>query len=335
MSQRCMSTPRLVVIGASYGGVRAMQILASQLPKHFPAPIVAVQHIGSFNSVLPEMMSRNTALSVSHVNDGEKLRAGHIHVAPPDHHVIVEGDVLRLSRGAKEHHTRPAIDPLFRSAAASWGNRVIGVLLTGLLDDGTAGLQAIKERGGVAVVQDPTDAEMPSMPLSAIRYVHVDRIVTLTEMGTALMSIVSEEPPPPPAIEEPWIVHENEILLAEGDFMEHLRAIAKPSTFVCPDCKGALWEIDGAQPKRYRCHTGHAFTLRTLLHSQAEATDMALWTAYQGLQEKELLLKSLAESHGSAGEAQEAARLEEEARRVREHGEMLRKMIESLPSPPE
>jgi Chemotaxis response regulator containing a CheY-like receiver domain and a methylesterase domain len=330
-----MSAQRVVVVGASSGGVRALQVLASQLPLSFPAPVVVVQHIGSFHSTLPQLMRRGSRLLVTHALDGEKLRAGQIYVAPPDHHVLVDKTSIRLSRGPKEHHTRPAIDPLFRSAALTWGNAAIGVLLTGLLDDGTAGLQAIKDHGGIAVVQDPGDAETPSMPLSAIRHVHVDRIVRLAEMGETLSAILAEESAPPVERQEPAVIHENEILLAQGDFMEHLKAIGTPSSFVCPDCKGGLWEIERAKPRRFRCHTGHAFTLRSLLHAQAEGTDMALWTAYQGLQEKEMLLKSLAEDRRAAEEAEEAARLESEAEHVRQHGEILRGMIERLPSPPE
>src|SRR5262249_52446716 len=159
---------RIVVVGSSSGGVRALQNLAAQLPASFPAPILVVQHIGAHPSILPALLMRCGALPAEHVVDGEELSPGHIHVAPPDFHMYVEDAVVRLARGPKEHHTRPAIDPLFRSTAVAWGPATIGVLLTGLLNDGTPGLQAIKRCGGTTVVQDPAEAHAPSMPISAL-----------------------------------------------------------------------------------------------------------------------------------------------------------------------
>lgn len=330
-----MGSGHLIVVGASSGGVRALQILASQLPAGFPAPVLAVQHIGSNPSILPSLLVKNGRLPATHAVDQERITPGRIHVAPPDYHMLVEDGVIRLSHGAKENHTRPAIDPLFRSAAISRGAGAIGVLLTGSLDDGTAGLQVIKQCGGTVVVQDPHDAENPSMPLSAIRYVDVDHVVTLESLGELLLSLVSREVVARAARPAEAVVRENELMLGKGEFMEHLEAIAKPSTFVCPECDGALWEIEGGEPKRYRCHTGHAFTLRTLHHAQSEGTDEALWSALRALQEKELLLKALADSHRSALDEREAVRLDEEAQRIAGHASTLRRMIESVPPPPE
>jgi two-component system chemotaxis response regulator CheB len=328
-----MMNGRIVVIGASSGGVRALQALAATIPADFPAPILAVQHIGSNPSILPSLLSGNGRLPASHAIDGEAIVAGHVYVAPPDQHMMVDGDRVRLSRAAKEHHTRPAIDPLFRSAGVSWGPAAIGVLLTGSLDDGTAGLQALRRCGGTVVVQDPTDAEVPSMPLSALRYVEVDYVVPLAALGSLLSSLVSKEERALPTATASTIAHEQGLLLGKGDFVEHLTAIGNPSTFVCPDCKGALWEVAASQPKRFRCHTGHAFTLRSLNHAQSEATDAALWGAFRALQEKEMLLNSLAV--GQNDDAAEAARLQAEARMIREHAQTLRRMIESVALPVE
>lgn len=329
-----MASERIVVIGASAGGVRALQALVAHLPDELAAPILVVQHIGSYRSILPELLSRQGPLPAAHAANGERLRAGHIHVAPPDYHMLVEGDVIRLSHGPKEQYARPAIDPLFRSAAVSWGARTIGVLLSGMLDDGTEGLQAIKKLGGVVVVQDPDEAEMPSMPLSALRYVRVDHRAPVAAIGPLLASLVAQ-PVEAVAVAAPQIVEENEILLGRGDYMEHLEAIASPSAFVCPECRGSLWEVNGSKPPRFRCHTGHGYTLRTLQHAQATATDEALWGALRALQEKHLLLRSLAESHRKAGDAAEAERVQEEADRTAEHGGALRRLIEAMPPPAE
>ncbi|HXS53948.1 MAG TPA: chemotaxis protein CheB [Usitatibacter sp.] len=331
-----MASERIVVVGGSAGGVRALQTLASTLPADFPAPILVVQHIGSHPSILPQLLARSGPLPAAHARDGERISPGRIHVAPPDYHMLVDGDFIRLSHGPKEQYTRPAIDPLFRSTAVAWAQRTIGVLLSGLLDDGTEGLQGIKRSGGIAVVQDPADAEMPSMPLSALEYVDVDYRRPMSSMGALLVSLVAR-PAPASAKVAPIreIVAENDILLGKGDFMENLRSIASPSTFACPECHGALWEVDHAKPRRFRCHTGHGYTLRTLQHAQSTSADEALWSALRALQEKQLLLETLAESHARAGDADEARRLAEEAALAREHGETLRRLVESVPPPPQ
>ena len=323
-----MSARRLFVVGASVGGVRALQSLAAQLPADFPAAVLVVQHIGDYQSILPQILTRQGRLPARHATDAEPIAAGRIVVAPPDMHMIVTRTAIRVVRGPKENHARPAIDPLFRSAAMTWGRACVGVLLTGALDDGTVGLQAIKRCGGTAVVQDPDDAEAPSMPSSALHYVDVDHRVKLREMGELFVSLaladVSSAPVPAPDL-----AREEDIILGKGDFMENLKAIAKPSTFVCPDCEGSLWEISGSEPKRFRCHTGHGYTLRSLYNAQADGTGEALWGALRALQEKEMLLRALAEGRG--GDAAEVARLAEEADEVAAHAEAMRRFIERVP----
>lgn len=327
-----MAIGRIVVVGASAGGVKALQTLAASLPAWFPAPILVAQHVGSHPSILPGLLQRRGPLPAAHASDGEPVVAGRIHVAPPDHHMLLDGDAIRLSRGAKENHARPAIDPLFRSAAVSHGAGVIGVLLTGLLDDGTVGLQAIERRGGIAVVQDPDEAEWPSMPLSALRHVQVHHRVGLAAMGPLLAELVAlpVHAQAPPAAE---LARENEIMLGRGNFREHLEAIGRPSTFVCPECEGPLWEVSDSRPPRYRCHTGHAFTLRNLQHAQSGATEDALWGALRALQEKEALLGAMAASGRGAGDVEGARRLEADAETVARHARTLRSLIEDLPPP--
>jgi two-component system, chemotaxis family, protein-glutamate methylesterase/glutaminase len=325
---------RIVVIGASAGGVRALQVLAAQLAPDFAAPILAVQHVGSYPSVLPSLLSRQGPLPAAHAVDGQPLVAGQITIAPPDHHMLVERDVIRLTRGPKEHHARPAIDPLFRSAALNWGPAAIGVVLTGLLDDGTPGLQAIKQAGGTVVVQDPEDAESPSMPVHALRHVAVDHKVPLAAMGKLLTHLVATVTVAAPKDKSLVTLLEQKIMLREGDPLEHLREIGSPSTFVCPDCQGTLFEIADMDPRRFRCHTGHAYTLLSLHHAQSEATDDALWGAVRALQEKEHLLKAMAESHSRPSQGADAERLQKEAEKVSRHAQTLRLLIESIPRQP-
>jgi two-component system chemotaxis response regulator CheB len=286
---------QLVVIGASAGGVRALTALARGLPPDFPAPVLVVLHIGAHRSILAEILARAGTLPAEQARHRQRIEPGRMYVAAPDHHLMVmDDDTLHLSRGAKEHHSRPAIDPLFLSAALARGPRVIGVILTGRLDDGTAGLQAIKACGGTAVVQDPADAEVSDMPRSAMRHVEVDHCVALADMPHLLTSLASRSvvagaarrPPDP-------LLHEQALSLAKGNPMEHLPKLGVPSSYACPDCHGGLWEVTDSTPRRFRCHTGHAFTVRSLQETLAVAADESLWNARRALQERLILLREM------------------------------------------
>lgn len=325
-----MGQERLIVIGASLGGVTALRALAAQLPADLAAPVLVVQHIGAYRSMLPELLMRSGPLPAGHATQGERLQPGRVLVAPPDRHMMVEGGLVFLTQGPKEHHARPAVDPLFRSAALSHGPAVIGVVLTGQLDDGTAGLQAIKSAGGTAVVQDPLDAEEPSMPRSAASYVDVDHCVPLQALGSLLARLVREPEPAPEASHEPLtqLAREHRVSVSKEIDMEDLKAIAAPSTFVCPDCHGSLWQIDAAEPPRFRCHTGHAFTLRTLRAAHEGGTEEALWSAIRALQERTLLLRASAASERRAGDAATAKTLENDVRATENQVERLRELVE-------
>jgi len=313
------------------GGVEAFRQLAADLPGNFPAPVLMVLHIGHHHSVLPGLLKPKGPLAPVHAVDGAPLRAGQIVIAPPDQHLLVEGNHIRLSRGPKEHFSRPAIDPLFRSAAMSYGPGAVGVVLTGLLDDGTAGLQAIKACGGIAIVQDPADAQESSMPLSAMRHVDVDHCVPLSRMAEVCTTVMAQPLGPQQSIPAP-LQHEHDLANKQGDAMRHLTEIGKPSTFVCPDCRGSLWEMNDARPPRFRCHTGHAYTLRTLQHAQSVATDEAMWNALRALQEQKFLLeKCLALASEPSDDAQwKAARVQ-----LEQDLTALRKLIEQHVSPEE
>lgn len=318
----------LVVVGASAGGVRALRELAAALPADFKAAVCVVLHVGAFKSTLPELLAAVSALPAVHAATGDELRPGRILVAPPDHHLLVRDGAVLLTHGPKEHHTRPAVDPLFRSAALSHGPRVIGVLLTGGLDDGSAGLQAIQSCGGLAVVQDPADAEDPGMPGSALQAMDVDHCVPLRRIAPLLVELIEQAAPPAPPEPPPGLVHEHLASLGGAHAMDELQQAATPSTLVCPDCKGTLWEINGARPPRYRCHTGHAFSLRTLAAVQQEATENALWSAVRALQEKELLLRRIAQLDRSAGDEAHARQAEAEAEDLQKQTESLRALVE-------
>jgi two-component system, chemotaxis family, protein-glutamate methylesterase/glutaminase len=319
----------IIVIGASAGGVNAILELALTLPRNFPAPILFVQHIGAHTSALSNLVSASGTNRAITACDGDVPRAGTIHIAPPDHHMLLDGSVIRLSRGPKEHHTRPAIDPLFRSAALECGPRAIGVILTGMLDDGSAGLRAIKECGGMAVVQDPADAHAPSMPRCALASVEADHVVPLASMGSLLYRLARKRLAPSKVFHTPAALEREHQISSGACVVQDLQDIASPSTFSCPDCGGVLFEFNDKRLVRYRCHTGHAFSLRSLACTQDEVTHAALCSSLRALREKESILRRLAQVQGpqTSEPAQAALR---EADELAEVCTVLRKLTEKV-----
>jgi two-component system chemotaxis response regulator CheB len=248
-------------------------------------------------SQLPRVLRRAGVVEVAETIDGAAIELGKIYVAPPDSHLLVDGRRLRLSRGPKENRTRPAIDPLFRTAAMAYGARVVGVILTGMLDDGTAGLFAVKERGGISVVQDPKDALYPSMPESALQYVEADYTVPVAEIAPLLARLAKQpvehvERSPMSALVET----ESRFSNMEVVDMQDMDAIGSVAGMSCPECQGPLWKIKEPKPTRYRCHVGHAFTRRSMAASQVEAEETHLWQALRTMKERAALI-SEAQSH--------------------------------------
>ena len=255
-------THDIIVIGASAGGVAACKQLVRGLPPELAAAVFLVHHIpSSAPSHLPEILAYAGTLPVQHGVDGEPIRRGRISVAPPDCHLLLEATHLRLTQGPKENRLRPAIDPLFRSAAYAFGPRVIGVILSGALDDGTAGLWTIKDRGGLALVQHPDEAQHASMPLSALRHVEIDYCVPTAELAPLLVELTHQ---PVVATKEESMSTELEIETKIGLQHEGLAAgvlqLGAPSIFTCPECHGVLLHLQHGRLQRFRCHTGHAFS---------------------------------------------------------------------------
>jgi two-component system chemotaxis response regulator CheB len=294
-----MSGRRIVVVGASAGGVEGLMALARSLPADLPAAVFMVLHIPAHaTSVLPQLLNRQQRLTASHAVDGEVLRHGHIYVAPADHHLLVHGDRVRLGRGPNENGHRPAIDPLFRSVAHWHGPRVVGVVLSGSLDDGTAGLLAIKMAGGITVVQEPADALYPSMPQSALDNVDIDHVAPLANMGDLITKLVHE----PVSIESPaatprlQAVYQEAFLAEEGpSAVSELVNRGAPSVFACPDCHGVLWEVSEGDLVRYRCRVGHAYLPQSLSAAMAGRVEEALWLALRALRESSALSLRMAE----------------------------------------
>jgi len=325
----------IIAIGASTGGMEALRLLVAGLPSGYSPAVLIVMHIGAHDSILPSLLARTSILPVRQARHGDLVEAGRILVAPPDLHLTLErrGAECRvvLARTAKENHTRPAIDPLFRSAAATFGQRAVGVILTGALDDGTAGLMAIKDCGGSAVVQDPSEAMVPDMPASAIEHVAVDHVLKLDEIAPVLVRLAEtnaqgNSAAPGPQDVPRWVQLENRFAV-EGMDMQSLEQLARPSTFTCPECHGSLWEMKDQQPRRFRCHTGHAYTERNLVALQGEAVEDSIWSAIRALREREMLLRSMAEDALQSKNVAVSVDFSAEARRAGRSAEVLRKLI--------
>ncbi|GAB2470545.1 chemotaxis protein CheB [Hymenobacter qilianensis] len=287
----------IVVIGASAGGVTALLELVKSLPADFPAPLFVVQHVGADSpSILPQLLSSVSALPARHPQNGETVKPGVIYVAPPDHHLLLEGTTVLVTRGPKENRFRPSIDALFRSAAYTFGPRVIGVVLTGYLDDGTSGLWSVQRMGGLTIVQDPHDAEQPSMPTNALEYVKPDHLVPLSQLGALLGRLTTElapGKPPLPAAQLDLLRIELSIAKQGGGFELGIIDKGKLTPFTCPDCHGALTQLIEGQLIRYRCHTGHAYTVSALLSEVTQSVESLLYQSLRGLEETSLLLHNL------------------------------------------
>ena len=319
----------IIVVGASAGGVEALGDLVSCLPPDLPAAVFVVLHIPAYGaSVLPGILSRRGPLPALHPADGETIQNGRIYVAPPDHHLLLEkGGTVRLTRGPHENGHRPAVDTLFRSAARAYGPRVIGVVLTGTLDDGTAGLQAIKRRGGLAVVQDPEDALFASMPRCAIEGVRVDTVAPLAEIGPILDRMARL---PAPAESKAPVTPglEDEVRVAEFDIKQlETRREGKPSSYACPDCHGVLWEVEEDGLLRFRCRVGHAFSPESLLATQSDALEDALWTALRALEESAALAERLSERAGGRGHGLAADRFAQQAADAHQRSTIIREAL--------
>ena len=322
------SLDSLVVIGASHGGLSVLKTILSALPKDFPAPVLVAMHVGAYNSRLPALLQAVSPMPVKHACEGDALEPGVVLVAPPDQHMLINGHQIRLVRGAKENYSRPAVDPLFRSAAIAHRERVIGVVLSGDLDDGTVGLQAIKACGGIVIIQDPDDAVAPSMPSSALRYVEWDACLKSEEIAQRLLTLVDQIQPAAGA-PTPAMVLENKSSMGDLTPIDELDQVARRSPFTCPECHGVLWEMDTA-PLRYRCHTGHAYGALSIHASQDTNIEELLWAAVRAFHEKEALMLRQHESAGSSGPTGRAHEYKLMAMQARANADSLRQLLHSV-----
>jgi len=323
----------LVVIGASAGGVDALQELVAGLPPEFPAAILVVLHVAATGtSVLPQILSRRGPLPAVFASDGQPLQRGQIFVAPADHHMLVHDGHIRLSQGPRENGHRPAIDPLFRSAARSAGGRCVGVVLSGMLDDGATGLQFIAATGGATIVQDPDHSAFPSMPTAALALTPSARVATAAGIGKVLCQLIdapldhaAAAPRGDPASAVPAdrsINGEDRVELADPRLTAEL-VEGPPSGLTCPECGGALWEQENGDTTRYACHVGHAYAMASLVEEQGRDLETTLWSAVRSLEERAELHRRLARR----AEGSRSVVYESRASEAAQHARSLRDVL--------
>ena len=314
-------TRDVIVIGGSAGAFGALRGFVRDLPRDLPAAVFIVVHVGE-SSILAIVLEHCSALPVTAAQSGVAFEPGHIYVAVPGMHLLLHDDHMLLRRGPRENHARPAIDALFRSAAASCGGRVIGVLLSGALSDGTAGLRAIKRCGGLAVVQDPVEAPVPSMPRNAVRHVEVDFVRPVAEMP-ALIAWLAREPAGPSPDVPVDIRLEAAIAAQELADMRADQMLGEVSPSTCPECHGALWEIHDGPMLRFRCHVGHAYTADAVLAGQGEEIDRMLGTLQRAHQERAALARRMAQQGRAEQRHKLADQLETRAREYDDDAKLM------------
>lgn len=322
-----MGNRDIVCIGGSSGATAPLKAILGALPADLPAAVFIVLHIPARSlGVLATVASAAGRLPVHQAEDGMAIEPGHVYLAVPDHHLILTKTCLKLGRGPRENMARPAIDPLFRSAAAAYGSRVVGVVLSGLLNDGAAGLEAVKRCGGVAVVQDPADAIADEMPRGALRATTVDLLVPAARIGDVL-SELAREPAGPGLPVPPEIRLEVDIAAGERADSEIVGRFASPAAVTCPNCHGVMSLVRGGKPLRFRCQVGHAMTAEVLAKEQESAVDEALRVALRVIEERAELVGRMAEDARASARPAVAELYGERAAEYRRNADTIRRAV--------
>lgn len=317
----------IIVIGASAGGVEAVPRLLGSLRGDIKAAFFVSLHVSPYTeSIMPRLIARQGQLRAEHARNGMPIRPGWVYVAPPDYHMVVGADIIRLSHGPKENRHRPAIDPMFRTAAKVYGDRVAGVLLTGNLDDGVAGLRVIQQHGGLTIVQDPSEAPYPEMPLNALDSFSPDHVLKLKEIQGLLARL-------PNSSLGGWKMKAKKGVKDSSQSAERMGTVpadGEPIAFVCPECHGPLWEMRDGKLRRYQCLVGHRYSLDSLLAGQAEELEAALWIALRALEERVAMQRKLAEQCRVAGRKSGERLFRDGLRENEKHAGVLRSILEKL-----
>lgn len=319
----------IVVIGASAGGVEALIQLVRKLPPGFPAAVFVVLHISpGATSQLPQILSRKGHLPAAHPADGDPILPGRIYIAPPNRHLLLEKEAVRLSSGPKENGFRPAVDPLFHSAARSFGPRTIAVILSGTLGDGGMGARVIKATGGLVLVQDPDEAIFADMPLNTLRRVTVDQVASIKEIVARLIQLVTQDIEAQGGVSMAEDAQKDAKSVQTGmENFESGEGSARATSLTCPECGGTVWEIAEGEFISYRCHVGHAFSSESLLVEQSETLESALWTAVRTLEERASLLRRMAVRARQLGNQFSEKSFIEESQEAEQNADVIRQVL--------
>jgi two-component system chemotaxis response regulator CheB len=283
--------------------------------------------------LLGQVLGAKTRLRVISAQDGMSVENARVLFAPPDFHLLLEDGVVRVTHSARENKHRPSIDVLFRSAAAAYDGRVVGIILSGMLDDGAAGLWSIKQRGGLTVVQDPAEAEYPDLPRNAMEMAEPDFALPVREIAAKLALWVREAPEARTAEVPEQTTHEVRMAIASDSDIKELDKLGKRTPFTCPECGGVLWELSEAGPAHFRCHVGHAYSMRTFAAEQQTRVEAALWAALRTIEENERIARRLADDAAKRGNARSQRFHHESALASAGHADVLREMIAHSGSP--
>lgn len=326
---------KIAVVGASAGGLPALEALAAGLPASLAAAVFVVIHTrDDAVSYLAEILGRAGPLPAGLAIDGEPIMSGRIYVARPGHHLLVEGDRVGVKAGPKENRFRPAIDALFRSAAYMCRERVLGVILSGTLSDGTSGLWTIKQFGGVTIVQDPKEAAFDDMPRNALEQVEIDHTLPVRQIGPLLATLSKtaaaaiKSGPFAEIVER--VKREVDVAASANSFNRRIMDFGERSPFTCPECHGALIQIKEGHLIRFRCHTGHGFSANALLSGVTDSVETSLWNALRAMEEAVMLLEHMAKHFDDTGRTKDARLFKMKAEETLQRARLLQKQAVSV-----
>lgn len=321
---------RFIVIGASAGGFEAIKTIVKGLPPDFTSPVFIIWHMSAnVYGILPTVLNRENSIYAAHGFNNEEIKRNRIYVAPPDHHMLIKQNSIQITHGPKENRFRPAIDPLFRSAAYHFENRVIGIILSGALDDGTAGLWTIKHYGGMAIAQNPLEAEVPSMAANAIRMVNVDYTVSAAEIPDLLVKLTSSALPENQNVRrEDQTRDEIEVAAGEAPLHKHAFNFDELPPFTCPECHGVLSRLRNGNIVRYRCHTGHAYSVDALMETINEKIEEGLYKAMRAMDESIMLMNHIGDHYAENNEPKLAALYFKKAKEAQERSNQVRQIVQ-------
>lgn len=321
----------IVVIGTSAGGTALLPQLIKQFTPEMNIVVLLVIHLSKHadGELMAARLQRSTFYPCKIAKEGEIMKTRHIYIAKPDHHMLLKGNKILLGKGPMENRYRPSIDALFRSAAASHGARVIGIVLTGMLQDGATGMVAIRRAGGICIVQDPNEAEYPDMPEAVINQLQPDYSLPVSEMGQAISQVLKRKLKKRKALIPEDVIKEARIAERVSIGLDFVREIGGHSVYSCPDCGGGLWAIGGKEesPRHYRCHVGHTFSTEGLLVGMQTATETALWTALRIIEERRDLLKGLQAKEKKNGGRRIAATYNKRMEELEQQISQLKKVL--------